>query len=461
MPMVSARSARAGVTVLCLLLAGLALALHSPGHLSVDSTIQLHEAYSGRISSWAPPFMSALLSWLGPGSVATALFVLINTAATYGALWLSARPAQDTPWPWWRLPVALLLIANPVVFAYVGAVWKDVLLASLCVLALGLTVAASRVATPRARATLAGLALVALLPIPMVRQQGILLLPVFALSPALLIAGLAPPARRGWALAAVAVAVLAGHLLLRLAVAASFMHGPDGRDLAVGARIIRTYDLVGIQARTGAEGPLARAGAPAAVLAAIPHAYGGDRVDRISADPAIGGYFKTLDGARIEAMWWDAVRAHPVAYARHRLSAFAWLLGLRDPRRCLPVLVGVDGIPEFLAESRLRAENEPRDDWLYDKYKRLFDTPLWQHWSYVLLLGLAAVAAWRRGPQTRRLLLPWVAGLGLFVAAFLPTSIACDFRYLYLVPPTLTALLLALLVPRQDAEPAAGPAAAR
>lgn len=450
MLMVSARSARAGITLLCLLAAGLALALHSPGHLSVDSTIQLHEAHSGRIDSWAPPFMSALLSWLGPGSVATALFVLLNTAATYGAFWLSAQPQTPSPWPWWRLPLVLLLIANPVVFAYVGTVWKDVLLASLCVLALGLTVAASRAGTARTRITLASLALVALLPIPMVRQQGFLLLPVFALSPALLIAEVAAPGRRRWALAAVVLAaVLAGHLLLRLGVAASFTHGPDGRDLTVGARIIRAYDLVGIQAHAGTGGPLVRAGAPAEVLAAIPRAYGGDRVDRISADPAISVYFQTLDDVQIKTMWWDALRRHPAAYAEHRISAFAWLLGLREPRRCLPVLVGVDGIPEFLAESRLRAENEPRDDWLYDKYKRLFDTPLWQHWFYVLLLGVAAVAAWRQGPHSRRVLLPWTIGLGLFVAAFLPTSIACDFRYLYLLQPCLVALLLALLVPRR------------
>ncbi|HZH44652.1 MAG TPA: hypothetical protein VEY50_11280 [Lysobacter sp.] len=417
----------------------------------MDSTIQLHEANSGQIDSWAPPFMSALLAWLGSSSVATALFVLLNTAATYGAFWLSAR-AQTASWPWWRLPLALLLIANPVVFAYVGIVWKDVLLASLCVLALGLTVAASRAETASVRIALAGLALMVLLPIPMVRQQGVLLMPVFALSPAILIAESAAPDKRKWVLAGVAVAVVTGHLLLRMAVAATFVQGPDGRDMSVGARIIRSYDLAGIQARTGADGPLARAGAPVEVVTAVQHAYGGDRVDHLSANTAIGNYFSQIDDASLKAMWWDAIQHHPFAYARHRLSAFAWLLGLRDPQRCLPVLVGVDGIPEFLRESRLRAENDPRDDWLYEKYKRLFGAPLWQHWFYVLLLAITLVTAWCQGPRVRRLLLPWIVGLGLFVGAFLPTSIACDFRYLYLLIPCLTAIALTLLVPSEQGQ---------
>lgn len=457
MTMISAHNTRAGITLLCLLAAGLALALHSPGHLSVDSTIQLHEAHSGRIESWAPPFMSALLAWLGPGSVATALFVLLNTAATYGAFWMIARGTAETPWSWWRLSVALILIANPVVFAYVGIVWKDVLLASLCVLALSLTVAASRAYNPWHRTALAFLALLTLLPIPMVRQQGLLLMPVFAIAPALLIAESAPAQSRKWVLATVGVAVLAGYLLLRFAVAATFTQGPDGRDLSVGTRIIRAYDLAGIQARTGATGPLARAGAPAETLGAIQETYSGDRVDRLNAHPSVSRYFGSLDEEALKALWWDSIKRHPIAYARHRLSAFVWLLGLRDPGKCLPVLVGVDGVPDFLSESRLRAENEPRDDWLYEKYKGLFHTPLWQHWFYVLLLLAAAIGAWRRGTRARRILLPWVAGLTLFVGAFLPTSIACDFRYLFLLIPCVTAILLALVVPEQAARGPAPP----
>lgn len=450
MPKLPARTARTGLAALCLLLAGLALALHAPGHLTTDSSIQLHEAASGRIESWAPPFMSALLYWLGMGTMATSLFVLINVAATYGGLFLAARPRDTDPaWPWWRIAATLALVANPVIFAYVGIVWKDVLLASLCTLALGLSVAAWRSATRRGRVTCAALALLVLLPIPMVRQQGLLLLPVFAISPAWLIASTARPGRRKTILAATAVAVLGGYLLLKLLVAASFASGPDGRDLSVGTRIIKTYDLVGIQVRTGAAGPLARAGASPAALAAMHREYGGDRVDRLGADPELRAFLDTV-APRTDALWLTAIREHPLAYGRHRLSAFSWLAGLHAERTCLPFQVGVEGIDAFLAESGMRQERELRDLRLYDFYLHFVHTPLWKHWLYIIAVCVALLLAARRGGMARTTLLPWGIGLGLFAGSFLPTSIACDFRYLYLLVPGIAGVLLALLTPRAD-----------
>ena len=445
MPTLPAQAARSSLAALCLVLAGLALALHAPGHLTTDSSIQLHEAASGRIESWAPPFMSALLYWLGMGTMATSLFVLLNVAATYGGLYMAARP-RDTGWPWWRVVAALALVANPVVFAYVGIVWKDVLLASLCTLALGLSVAGWRSATLRGRVAFSTLALLALLPIPMVRQQGLVLLPVFAVSPAWLIASTARPGRRQAVLAAIAIGMLASYLLLKLLVAVSFAEGPDGRDLSVGTRIIKTYDLVGIQVRTGPQGPLAHAGASPAVLAAMQREYGGDRVDRLGADPGLRAFLDTV-APRADALWLPAIRQHPLAYARHRLSAFSWLAGFHDERTCLPFQVGVEGIDAFLAESGMHQERELRDLRLYDFYLHFVRTPLWKHWLYMLAVGVVLLLVWRRGGTARTALLPWGIGLALFAGSFLPTSIACDFRYLYLLVPATAGLLLALLAP--------------
>lgn len=448
MPTIKPRTANASIVALCLALSGIALALHAPGHMSTDTSIQLHEAFTGRIESWAPPFMSALLYWLGLGTVGTSLFVLLNVASTYGAFAMSAHSGEDAaPWPWYKLALVLLLVANPVVFAYVGIVWKDVLLASLCVLSLGLSLHAVRQYNHAWAILFSVLALIALLPIPMVRQQGSLLLPIFALTPALQIAQAVAPKRRKFVVLAVLAGVLVGFLGLRAIVAASFEKGPDGRDLSVGMRIIKSYDLAGIQYRTGAEGPFAKAGASQAVLDAVQHDYDGDRVDRLGGNAELSAFFGSRSPEQINAMWLQAIREHPGAYLSHRLSAFSWLTGFHNERSCLPFLVGVDGIDAFFAESGIREEQELRDKKLFDWNLKFVNTPLWKHWAYIALLTILLGVVWFRRKDQRRVLLPWILGLGIFVGSFLPTSIACDFRYLYLVIPCTIAISLALLRP--------------
>jgi len=435
----------------------LAVALHAPGHTSVDSTIQLHEAISGRITSWAPPFMSALLYWLGLGSIATSLFVALNAAATYGAMRLAIGAAPGA-WPAWRWVLGLAVVANPVVFAYVGIVWKDVLLASLCALSLGLCVGAWRGAGAL-RAVLAALALAVLLPIPLVRQQGWAMLPVFAISPVFLIVEAGWRTRRArWLAGLLAVlAIPVGYLAVRAAVEASFernadgsIHAAVGDDVSVGTRLIKLYDLAGIEARVG-EGPFARDGASAAQLAALDRAYTPTRIDTLGG-PVIDPMLAPLhgDGERLDRMWRDAIGAHPGAYAAHRWDAFAWLVGFNGPDGCLPVHVGVDGIPDYLAESGLKAEMDARDHRLFHVLRTWIATPLWRHWFYVAIGLVLAVAIWRRGRSARWALLPWVAGLAAFTAGFLPTSIACDFRYLYTLVPCAGVLALALLRPAVD-----------
>lgn len=459
MPTVKPRTANTALGILCLILAGFALALHSPGHISTDTSIQLHEAFTGRIESWAPPFMSALLYWLGLGTVGTALFVLLNVASSYGALYLSARSKENGgAWSWPRLGLALALIANPVVFAYVGIVWKDVLFGVFCVLALALNHAASRCESKRATWFVSILALVVLLPIPLIRQHGTILMPIFAIGPALQIARHIPRNRRWVVVALVLIGTYAGYCGVRAMVAASFEKGPDGRDISVGTTIIKSYDLAGIQYRTGASGPLAKAGASSEVLAAIEKSYGGDRVDRLGASEPLSKYFNTLGPEQIDSLWKQAIADHPRAYIAHRFSAYAWLLDVNDTSACLPFLVGVDGIPTFLNESGLRTEMERRDTRLFEWNKHFVTTPLWRHWSYVLLLASLTVFVLLRRRALWSVYLPWLAGLILFVGSFLPTTIACDFRYLYALIPCTLALALGLLRPNDSiaaGEPAA------
>jgi hypothetical protein len=457
---VPARTAITTLSMGCAALALLAVALHSPGHLTVDSTIQLHEAISGRITSWAPPFMSALLYWLGLGTVGTSLFVALNTAATYGAFRLAVGSERGGDWATWRWVLALAIIANPVVFIYVGIVWKDVLLGSLCAASLGFSIAASRHSNG-ARLALAALALTALLPIPLVRQQGVVLLPLFAVSPAYLVmkSGWRTTGRQRLAGLAVIAGVVMGYLGVRAAVEASFeknatgsIYTAQGDDVSIGTRLIKRYDLAGIEARTEGTGPLSRSGAGREALAELHDRYTGERIDTLGS-PAIQAMFERVEKSGSGDAWADAVAEHPAAYAGHRLSAFSWLLGFEDPWRCLPLHVGTDGIPEYLSESGFRPEQEARDSRLFSLAKPLVATPLWRHWFYIGLGLVLAALIWRRDRETRWTLLPWIAGLGIFVGGYLPTSIACDFRYLYTLVPCSGLIMLALLRPAGSDRP--------
>ncbi|MFC0676872.1 hypothetical protein ACFFGH_03270 [Lysobacter korlensis] len=399
--------------------------------------------------------MSALLYWLGLGTVGTSLFVALNAAATYGAFRLAVGSQDGGEWAWWRWILALAVIANPVVFTYVGIVWKDVLLGSLCAASLGLSIAALH-QSRGARLGFAVLALAMLLPIPLVRQQGIVLLPLFAISPAYLViqAGWRTPGRRRIAGLAVLAGVVLGYLGVRAAVEASFeknatgsIYTAQGDDVSIGTRLIKRYDLAGIEVRAEGAGPLSRSGAGSEALAQLHDRYTGERIDTLGS-PAIQSMFEQVETSGEGDAWANAVADHPAAYIAHRLSAFSWLLGFEDPWRCLPVHVGTDGIPEYLAESGFRPEQEARDSRLFSLVKPLVATPLWRHWFYIGLGLVLAVLVWRRDPETRWTLLPWIAGLGVFVGGYLPTSIACDFRYLYLLVPCSALLALALLRPQ-------------
>ncbi|GAB6195009.1 hypothetical protein [Lysobacter xanthus] len=450
---VPAPYARAFLASTCTLLALVAVALHSPGHTSVDSSIQLHEAITGRIMSWAPPFMSALLYWLGLGSVGTALFVALNAGSTYGGMRLAIGTGGVGRIAWWKIAIALALVLNPVVFLYVGIVWKDVLLASLCSLSLGLTLAAWR-HTGGMRIALAVAALVVLLPIPQVRQQGLLMLPLFAVSPGLLIVDAGWRTRRARIIAGamVVIGLVLGHFAVRTAIESAFqknatgsIYSAVGSDVSVGTRMIRMYDLVGIEARTPGGAQLKATGVDRESLAATVAMYTPERIDTLQGPP-LDRTFGSLQGDRLADAWKDAVLEHPGAYLAHRWDVFSWLVGFHGEDRCLPIHVGTAGLPDFLKESGMREEQDARDSRLYTLLQPITRTLVWRHWFYVILGLVVATAAWRRGPSARRVLLPWVVGLAVFSAGYFPTSIACDFRYLYTLVPCSAILLLGLLL---------------
>lgn len=281
----------------------------------------------------------------------------------------------------------------------------------------------------------------------MVRQQGIFLLPLLAIPPIFLLTWRG----RRWSSLMRAlimmVALVASYQVVKFAVH-STITASQGQDISVGLRSVMIYDLAGIE-YYAARGPLASSGADNAITNEVKRIYDGDRIDSLSANPVISGYFNSLDSAKIEKLWQLAVREHPGAYLRHRANVSAWTFTLNGVRRCLPIHVGVAGIPDYLAAVRITSEQDSRDDWIYRHALEIFGTPWFRHWVYALALVAVGIGIGFRAKswsgKERALILVYV-GAGLaFYASFFPTSIACDFRYLYTGVVLVTSLLLALV----------------
>ena len=110
--------------------------LNRPGHLTIDSLVQIAEGRSGVFESYNPLFISVVFGRLTALTGGTASLVFIAAAAFALAAWLLlsriARP---------RLPGLLgcaVLLFLPILLIYPGIVWKDVWFAHSALLGFGL-----------------------------------------------------------------------------------------------------------------------------------------------------------------------------------------------------------------------------------------------------------------------------------------------------------------------------------
>jgi hypothetical protein len=452
------------LVVLSLLLAAAAIALHSPGQLSMDTSVQLHEASTGQSASWNPPFMSALMRWVGGGEVATAFLVLLSSVLTYLSLGQVAAAALrgraelgHSRIASWRIAVVVILLINPVIFIYVGIVWKDVLFASLLTAAVALSFAAAN-QVPR-RALGLGLAAIVVLACAMqVRQQGVFMGPVLLLMPIIAIVG-----SRGWSRARqLAVAVgLFGVFLVALLGTQALVHrsiaNTEDHSSTVGFNAIRYFDIAGIVARS--ETPTEAFPQPITneQRAAIRRVYSSQRIDTLDSDPISAAWLDQFTDKQRKDVWLLLVRKEPKAYLEHKWVTFRTVLDLNGLTGCLPVHIGVEGNSDYLRSVGIAEGRDSRDVLVYRIASWFFDWPLYRHWFYLLLLlgAVVAIGITRLPPRFKALCMTLALATGLFYLSYLPTTLSCDFRYMYGGIPLITVLWLIFLAGGVPARPAA------
>jgi len=401
---------------------GAMLALNAPGQLTYDSVVQLADGRSGFYDSWHPPVMAFLLGLFDALLPGTLLFLIFQStlllAGLLAILWLRPRS-------WATVGVALLIVLTPQWLLYQGEIWKDILFGAAAIAGFaGLAVFAHD-----GRRLWLGLSALLLVLAAATRQNGLVLLPVAAITLGLI-------ARRqdrsGWRYSlAFLFTTLAGTAALVLVLTA---RGDSGEGARSQIRVAQTYDLAGALARDpGLVLPHLKTTAPrleSLLRQRTPSLYTPLHNDPLADDPDIGRAIAAAPAGAISGQWRALILGHPLLYLQARMAVFSATLRTPDPVQCHFAPVGVDGPPEEMRALGLVPRIRPQDQALADYARLFFHTPVFSHlaWGALALLLLLLLA--RRGETTDIAIAGLLAGALLFTASFAIVSIACDYRYL-------------------------------
>lgn len=456
----SGRAKREGTaarwTLWVVLLGGYALMLrlNLPGHLSVDSVLALHEGRFGVRTTWNPAIFGWLLGVFDRIHTGTALAVGASGALLFGSWALLARLRPRTSWL--APAVALGVVALPQALIYPAIVWKDVWFAQAAIA--GFVVLALGLARGDGRTPWLSLAFAALLfaGAGLLRQNGLIMVFPAALAIAWALSG------RGWgrsaALAGGWIVVVAALTLLLSATAKPQGAGaPDGAG-EKGLRLLATYDLAAAAAlQPGRPTPRIDAVAPdvgAYLRANAERLYAPERVDVLTADRTLAHGLKRVPRQVIRAEWLDLIRNDPGLWLNARMLAFRQVAGTPVIDRCLPVTLGVEGPAATLQALEMTPRRTAADGRLYNYVTWFLDTPAMSHLAYAALAGALMVVLMVRRDPADLAMAAMLGGALAFAASFFAISIACDYRYLYVLDAAaLTGLIYVALDPRLSRRP--------
>jgi hypothetical protein len=426
----------------------LMLRLNLPGHLSVDSVLALHEGRFHVRETWNPAIFGWLLGVFDSVTPGAAAAVVASGIVLFGAwaLVASLRPRTS-----WLAPLfALAFAVTPQVLIYPAIVWKDVWFAEAAIAGFVVLALSLQGRSPAARWGFLALSAVLLAVAGLLRQNGLILVAPAAI--AIAWAGWSRGAVRSLAVAGVWVgAVAAGTLALSAYAQPQGPGKPDSAG-ARGMRLLQAYDLVGATVRLPL--PLKRVDrvdpwVDDYIRQAAPRVYSPERVDTLTGDKLLSQAIGRIKDATIRAEWLDLLAEHPGVYLKTRTEVFRWVLETPVIDRCLPVQVGVEGPAKTLADLKMAPRRTAHDARLFNYVTWFFDTPAYSHVTYALIaLAVGILLLFRRDPADLAIAALMAGALG-FAASFFVISIACDYRYLYLVDvAAMTGVLYLALDPR-------------
>jgi hypothetical protein len=421
-----------------------AAAVNYPGSLSYDSFTQLAEGRAESYANWHPPVMSWMLGMADAVVPGAGLFMLFDMALAFGALvsilWL--RPKAG----WATVAAAAVIVCLPQFFLYQSIIWKDVLFADAALTGfVSLAWAAVRWRVKRLRFALLAASALFLALAALARQNGAVIVPCAAAALGW-IAFVESKSRRGAVAYAAGALLLVGAIVLAANAALRTRLDEDASGTAGQFKLLELYDLVGMTKADPAL-PLTVLDKSAPDLAA--HIRGDGvrlftpaRNDTLAGDQPLQNALADTDDAVVEAQWQKTLRERPGAYLSLRARLFAWVFATPDLMQCHAYHVGAEGDPEDLKSLGMQPRFDARDKML-DGYAHAFaGTPVFSHLFYALLAIGALVLLLRRRAPADLAMAGLIAASFAFALTFFAISIACDYRYLYVLD--LSALAAAL-----------------
>jgi hypothetical protein len=449
---------------LILLIAALAVSgLSFPGHVMFDAILQIDEGTTGQWVTFNPPVISALWALLFHTVDSVWPILLVQNLLFFGALWLMVR-APDRFSGWGLIALVIAAFWPPIV-NYQGVIVKDVFYADISLWAFTLLFAVGRgwLQSRLAQLLVIMIALALLVLGAQTRQQGI-----FSLLAGMIVAsiiwarGAAPMIARPRDFFFALIPAFLWSMLVWIGLSGlpAYVTGqqPD-KDYRVGLYVVMRYDIVGILhfAPDLNTGKLEEGGWDVSNLQTLARDYySGERTDYV--DARLGDNPTRPRGlaadipfdlkhrfSSLVSIWLDAVAQRPRAYIQHRLESFAWLLGLRDETKCIPVYVGVPNEPVTTRENLgIEVPRDLRNAKLFGLLGNLTQSPIYAHWTYMLLIVaemMVLMATYRKGDEA-------IIGLGLsayvMTMSFIVIGLACDFRYLYF--PMVASLAIPIMM---------------
>jgi hypothetical protein len=405
-----------------ILLAGFAamLAMNAPGQMSYDSVAQLADGRAGFYNSWHPPVMAFLLGLfdrLVPGTLLFLIFQsLLLLSALLVLLWLKPRG-------WVSVALATAIVLTPQWLLYQGEIWKDILFADAGIA--GFTALAFHAQTGRKSGAILAAVLLALA--ASTRQNGLVLLPVAAVTLGLIAQRRGGSGWRHGTIFLLATLALAAALNFALA---SRTDGGDGASAEL--RLGQSYDLAGALARDpGLRLPLAADPGLDRLLHTRARAlYTPLHNDPMAADPAISQALTDAPDGAIADAWRSLVRDHPRLYLETRWADFMAVLTTPDAVACHLTSAGVSGPPDKLKQLGLKGGIRPQDQALASYARAFIATPVLSHPAWGVLALVLLIVLTRRGEPGDLAMAGLLAAALLFTMTFAIISIACDYRYL-------------------------------
>ena len=410
----------------------LSLAANVPGQLSTDSVIALTEARTGIRQTWAPAASSWVLKPFDHLVSGTGLYITASAALLFLAL--MSLPRLRPRSTLWAAVLGVAVVLTPQILVYQGVVWRDVLFANLTIAAFVLLAYAAQGWSAGRRLLPVAGAVACLGLAAATRQNGL----VMALAAAGVLAWTARAAgwrsSLGWGLGALVVTGLLAVGFDRLAQPPEV---PPKLGLNSAALILEHYDVVGAKVRAPnlKFKEIAKADPAAAALLESQAAgvYSAARVDTLDLNDTYRYTLWHVPDAAMNAQWRRIIIHYPAAYLRHRLGVFHWVLMTPDLEKCLPVTVGVTGPQALTNDLQMQTGVDPQDAGVAKYARAFYRTPIYSHLTWALVaLALIAWLLRRRDPADVAII-GLLGGALAFTLSFLAISVACDYRYLYLL----------------------------